>query len=117
MIEELPMPADDWEFVLNELARLRTLPNDWDGEGSPAPLPELVSAAARLARDMQARRHTPPGRVFASQDGTVYFEWYTPLGYQEVEIRSPSIAECRRLARGSDVTELRHLPIPTESLP
>jgi len=97
---------DAWDQLIDELLRIRLLKDDWDGEGSEAPHPALVHGAIKLAQALKAGRNTPANRVSVSVNGTVYFEWYTPLGYQEIEVTSPLDAESRWVEKGSEVTEV-----------
>lgn len=98
--------AQTWHSLIDELLRIRNLPDDWDGEGTEAPHPALVDGAITLAQDLQANGSPPAARVIAGVNGTIYFEWHTPFGYQEIEVLSPMDAECRRVRKGSDVTEV-----------
>jgi hypothetical protein len=102
-------PARSWHPLIVELHRIRKLEDDWDGEGTEAPHPALVDGAITLAQYLQANRTRPADRVIAGVNGTIYFEWHTPLGYQEIEVLSPMDAECRRVRKGSDATEVIHL--------
>jgi hypothetical protein len=95
--------------LIDELLRLRNLEDDWDGEGTEAPHPSLVDGAITLAQNLEARGCPPAERVIASVNGTIYFEWHTPLGYQEIEVTSPLDAECRWVQEGSDVTTVVRL--------
>lgn len=97
-------PFRGWTAVIDELLRIRTLADDWDGEGTEAPHPSLVDGAITLAQSLEARGLPPADRVLAGVNGTVYFEWHTPLGYQEIEVTSPLDAECRWVEKGSDAT-------------
>src|SRR5262245_19564894 len=99
-------PAHRWSQLIDELLRIRNLKDDWDGEGTEAPHPALVDGAITLAQTLEARGHSPADRVIASVNGTVYFEWHTPLGYQEIEVTSPIDAECRWVEKGSDITKV-----------
>jgi hypothetical protein len=89
--------------LIDELLRIRNLEDDWDGEGTEAPHPALVDRAVTLAQSLEASGHQPADRVIAGVNGTVYFEWHTPLGYQEIEVTSPLDAECRWVPKGSAV--------------
>ena len=101
--------AQTWQLLLDELLRIRNLKDDWDGEGTEAPHPALVDGAITLAQYLQANGGPPADRVIAGVNGTIFFEWHTPLGYQEIEVTSPMDAECRWLRKGSDVAEVVHL--------
>lgn len=95
-----------WHASIDELLRIRNLQDDWDDEGTEAPHPALVDGAITLAQYLQANGLPPPDRVIAGVNGTIYFEWHTPFGYQEIEVLSPIDAECRWVRKGSDVTEI-----------
>jgi hypothetical protein len=103
-----------WYVLIDELLRIRNLQDDWDGEGTEAPPPALVDGAIILAQCLQAKGYPPADRILAGVNGTIYFEWYTPLEYQEIEyqeieVLSPMDAECRQVRRDSNVTEVIHL--------
>jgi len=98
-----------WEDRTNELRAIRTLPDDWDGEGSVAPSGALVDGAIGLARILQREDESPPDRIIAGVNGTIFFEWYLPVGYREIEVVAPGSAEDRRLQDGSKVPSV--LPI------
>lgn len=101
--------AQNWPRLLDELLRIRNLEDDWDGEGTEAPPPALVDGAINLAECFQTNGVPPADRVIAGVNGTIYFEWHTPLGYQEIEVTSPTDAECRWVRKGSDVPEVINL--------
>jgi hypothetical protein len=98
-----------WRQVLDELLRIRSLEDDWDGEGTEAPAAELVDGAVALAQDLAAHDWPAADRVIAGVNGTVYFEWHTPLGYQEIEVMSPTDAEYRWVRKGSQAAVVAHL--------
>jgi hypothetical protein len=102
-------PAHTWGSLIDDLLRIRHLEDDWDGEGTEAPHPALVDGAITLAQSLEASGYPPADRAVVSVNGTVYFEWHTPLGYQEVEVTSPLDAECRWVQKGSDVTTVVRL--------
>jgi hypothetical protein len=102
-------PAHGWDRLIDELLRIRNLSDDWDGEGSEAPDPALVDGAITLAQTLQAGGDSPAERVLASVNGTIYFEWHTPLGYREVEVTSPLDAESRFVRTGSNEVEVVRL--------
>jgi hypothetical protein len=58
--------------------------------GCEVPDPTLVDAALSLSRVLQ-----PADRVIASVNGTIYFEYYLPDGYLEIEVTSQHDAEFR----------------------
>jgi hypothetical protein len=97
--------------LIDELLHIRNLEDDWDGEGTEAPHPNLVDAAIILAQNLAAGGFPPAERVIASVNGTIYFEWHTPLGYEEIEVMSPLDAEYRWVPKGSDETTIVGLPL------
>jgi hypothetical protein len=111
-----PGSADDratrvrgWSRIIHELQRIRTLEDDWDGEGTAAPAPDLMAWATNLAKALMDQDRPVPDRVHAGVNATVYFEWHTPIGYREIEVVSPAEAECRFVRAGSDTTEVVRL--------
>lgn len=89
--------ASSWDELADDLLRLRSLGNDWDGQGAAAPHLSLVVAALRLLLSLRARPDMAvPDRVLAGVDGTIVFEWHTPLTHEEIEVVAPTIAEYRR---------------------
>jgi hypothetical protein len=96
--------AHTWGQLIDELLRIRNLQDDWDGEGTEAPHPALVDGAITLAQTLEAGGYPPAERVIASVNGTIYFEWHAPQGYQEIEVTSPLDAEYRWVPTGSAVT-------------
>ena len=73
---------------------MRTLPNDWDGEGAEAPRPETVESAIRLMQKLQFEGYDAPDRLIASLRGRIVAEWHprNPR-YVEVEISDVNRAE------------------------
>ncbi len=84
-----------WDRAIDTLLEIRTLKDDWDGLGAPAPAPVVVDTAIRLAGWMQGKDITPPSRVVQSLDGAVVFEWQSDGGRTQldVEVTSPSGGE------------------------
>lgn len=99
----------EWSSIIDELLSIRFLEYDWDGEGAEAPDHALVDWAIALAQRLQGEGIEPPGRVHASVNATVYFEWYTPYGYREIEVVSPTEAEWRIVADGANQAEVIYL--------
>lgn len=101
--------AVEWAATLQRIKELRLLRDDWDGDGSIAPVAGLVEGALALAKQLQLERKDPPDRVVASVNGTIIFEWHTPSGYQEIDVDLPMCAECRWVAEGSDEAVVSYL--------
>jgi hypothetical protein len=99
-------PSRAWSHVIDELLAFRNLEDDWDSEGTEAPHPTVVDGAITLAQEFQAKGLVPPDRVQVSVNSTIYFEWHTSLGYQEVEVLTPIDAESRLIRKGCDVIEV-----------
>ena len=105
-------PDDNgWDEIINQLIDISQLGDDWDGEGSPAPDRGVVSGATKLASVLRADNKPPAGRVTASVNGTICFEWHSPEGYQEIEVESPVYAEQHWVATGAKVAEVTPIVI------
>ena len=98
--------ARRWGEVIDELLRMRRLRDDWDGEGSPSPGSDLVDSAITFAQNL-APRASPPHRVHAGVNGTIFFEWYSPSGYREIELFAPGRAESRSVAGGAESVAIK----------
>ena len=94
--QAVPATAD-WSNIFMELARMRTLTDDWDGDGSPAPAGELVDFALALAGMSSTIGLAQPDLVHAGVNGTIYFEWHAGDVYREMEVTSADAAEFRTL--------------------
>jgi hypothetical protein len=94
-----PQEVRRWSDVIDELLSLYGLKDDWDGEGTPAPGPALVTAALQLAQQLQQRNAPPPDRAHASVNGTVYLEWYLPSHYIETEVVAADRVDTRKTPR------------------
>lgn len=93
-----------WRKAIEELLAMRSLRDDWDGEGAVAPAPGTVEGAITFAQARAAERSTPPDCVTAGANGTIYFEWNSPSGFLEVEVRSAADVEQRFVpAESNDV--------------
>jgi hypothetical protein len=99
-----------WSSIIDELLRIHTLENDWDGEGTIAPDPALVDGAIKLAKYLQGQGMIPPDRVHACVNPTVNFTWHTPLSYIKIEVVSPFRTECRTVREGAEWVELVYVP-------
>lgn len=104
-------PGDGWARILDQLIDIGRLQDDWDGSGSPAPDRGVVAGATKLAVSLRLDQNDPPGRVTASVNGTICFEWHTSDGYREVEVTSPVEAEMCWVASGAATAEVRVLAI------
>lgn len=91
-----------WDQAVEAIWVIRSLKDDWDGEGSEAPHPLIVDGAITFAKALETAGIVPPDRIVAGVNGTVYFEWHTPIGYTELEIVSPTEAEYRSVQHDTD---------------
>ena len=98
--------ASCWNELIDKLFHMESFEDDWDAEGTVAPPLPLVHGAIRLAQILRWENQPPAERVIASVNGTIYFEWHTSLGYEEIEVISPRDAEQRKVKVDSDVLEV-----------
>lgn len=108
----MELPHDgDWAAMIAKLRTFRSLEDDWDGEGSVAPPPELVDCALGTAQNLRWQGVVAPDRVVAGVNGTICFEWHSPLEYHQIEFVSPTEIEGRSMPRGGGeaVTAMRYL--------
>ncbi len=94
----------EWDACIAQIQQFRSYEEDWDGEGAIPPGPELTDAAISLAQWLQRNGENAPDRVVVSGDGTIYFEWYTPIGYYELEMVSPNEFEERMVPSHGGLT-------------
>jgi hypothetical protein len=102
-----------WRPAIDDLLAIRSLEDDWDGQGSPAPHPAIVDAALWFAQSIEESGFPSPDFAVAGVNGTVIFEWHLATGYLEIEVVSPDTAERRWLRSGSDVAESSVLTRPS----
>jgi hypothetical protein len=103
--ERIDGPARTWSDVIDELLAIRKLEDDWDGQGAEAPNPAVVHTALNVALGLRATDMPPAARVIAGVNGTVFFEWFHPTTYLEIEVTAPGQAEGRWVHRESNTTE------------
>ncbi len=98
-------PTRAWTALIDCLLALRDLKDDWDGQGASAPDPAVVDSALRLASRFRSGGERPADRVLADVNGTVFFEWYTPAHYTEIEVVAPGVVEGRRVNTATNTVE------------
>src|SRR5262249_49114411 len=92
---------DHWGAVIDQVAAMQRLGNNWDGLGAAAPSNELLASAVGLAGLLKQRGAAAPTRVVPGTDGAVIFEWQFPDGtYGEIELLRPFYAEVMLLQPG-----------------
>lgn len=83
-----------WMECIYELKRLRSLRDDWDGDGAQAPKPEVVDSIEGLFEALRKKAFGPPSRITASVHGNIVIEWQLNGGsYLEAECSEPYRAE------------------------
>ncbi len=84
-----------WAQRLERLLSIRSLREDWDGDGAGAPIPEVVDAAIYFLDRIHHSEDLPiPDRIVPSPNGTVVIEWQLPPHtYLEAEIATPGTIE------------------------
>ncbi len=82
-----------WEELIANLLDLRSLEDDWDGQGAKAPPQDLVDSAIKLACLLRDNRVIPAHYAIASVNGTVHLEWVKAHRSLDVEIIAPGLAE------------------------
>jgi hypothetical protein len=96
-VETLASPASVlavWHRVIEELQRIRTLADDWDGQGAEAPSREAVDWAVDWVQQMRHYRQAiPPARAVPGVVGEVYLEWQGESFHVVAEITSPARVE------------------------
>ncbi len=100
--EDAATQLDAWNHAIDKLLEIRSLTDDWDGEGAPAPECKLVDSAIRLAGWMQGKDMRPPSRIVAGPTGTVVFEWQSDTGETllDVEVTAPNKGELALFRKG-----------------
>jgi hypothetical protein len=103
---------DQWRQLRSELKSIEELPDDWDGDGSPAPSAEALAIAALLLQDMEAdSQSVPPSRVVPTANGTVCFEWHGGPVQTELDVRGSRGIRLTRITRGARQAEVVHLTL------
>lgn len=77
-----------------KLEQIRSLRDNWDGEGAMAPGEEIVESTIALLNSLQIDGLPPPTRIVASQAASIVIEWQLEHGeHLEAEILEPYRAE------------------------
>ena len=74
---------------------MRSLCDDWDGDGAVAPGVAVVDTALTQAIRLRSKYHNPPDRVIAGVNGSVVLEWFLFNRIEQMEIFSPNEFEVR----------------------
>jgi len=93
--------ADGWKRCIDNLLEIRLLEDDWDGQGTEAPTPELVDSAIILAVLLRQAYLAPPCRTVQSLNGGVILEWqWHDQTTFEIEVVEPFVADVYQLVCG-----------------
>lgn len=95
----------EWGDAIDEMLSIRNYEVNFDGEGSFPPPIEIVDTALRFSELLKNDRFPAPGRVSASVNGTIVFEWYLPHFYHQLEFVLPTEAEATFIL--NDSSEVR----------
>lgn len=96
-----PSAQQRWRRIQQDITRVRSLRENWDGMGTTAPELETVENAAVFAVSLQTNRMLPPTRVVPSPDGSILLQWETDGGYLEAEVSDPGHIEWMLVRRGA----------------
>ncbi|MBI3461648.1 MAG: hypothetical protein HY000_01105 [Planctomycetes bacterium] len=96
----VPHPGQDerWDRIIDELLRLRSFQDDWDGQGAAAPNPANVDSAIEWVQQMgRYPQAIPPTQVVPGVAGELLLVWQgTGQGqpfFLEAEICTPRQVE------------------------
>jgi hypothetical protein len=79
--------AAQWDRLLDDLLRLRTLEEDWDGQGASALDPANVDRAIAWVQQMRRwEQALPPARVVPGVTGELILEWQADSFYLAAEL-------------------------------
>jgi len=90
-----------WKDCAVELVNMRSLGDDWDGEGAEAPSGALIDSALDLSFRLVDLGISPPDRLSAAPDGSVILEWQLPELYFEIEVVDPDRVEVMSIRQGA----------------
>jgi len=82
-----------WSAWIDELLTIRQLEDDWDGQGAPAPVTDVVDSSLILALLMRREGIAAPNLVTQGPSGRVHFDWLPGDGkYVELQVSAPNQA-------------------------
>jgi hypothetical protein len=98
--------AEEWRKCIDDLLAIRLLEDDWDGQGTEAPKPELVDSAIILAVLLRQKGVEPPCRTVQGVTGNVVLEWqWGQMATAEIEIIEPYLADVYVMVPGQEVEQ------------
>ena len=84
-------PGRTWREVTDELLRLHSLQNDWDGLGAVSPSAEVVQTCLELMRVVRDHEISPPTLLRPAPNGSLVFEWKLGEARVELEVSDDSL--------------------------
>jgi len=97
--------SEAWMKCIDRLLAIRSLEDDWDGQGTPAPGQRLVESAIILAALLrQGGLRAPDLTVQTPAEGVVFDWWGSNRSLFEIEVSDPYIAHVCRSADDGDPT-------------
>ena len=98
--------ADGWKRCIDSLLAVRELKDDWDGQSTPAPPPDVVDSATVLAVLLRQHGVRPPTVTVQGVAGDVAFEWqWADQTSLTLEVAEPALASLTRVTREGVVTK------------
>jgi len=99
--DERAAQAAGWKKCIDALLDVRVLEDDWDGQGAPAPPPEVVDSAIVLAVLLRQRHVAPPNVTVQGVNRDVLFHWQWVDGtFFEIEVIEPGLADAYLMPSG-----------------
>lgn len=94
-----PSESEAWMKCIDRLLAIRSLEDDWDGQGTPAPGQRLVESAIILAALLrQGGLRAPDHTVQTPAEGVVFDWWGLNHSLFEIEVSEPYVAHVFRSA-------------------
>lgn len=100
-----------WPYVIQALSALRSLGDNWDGEGSKAPSLATILRAIEVAHLLELASIPVPTTAVAARSGGILISWEDGAEYKEIEVLGPDQVEWMYIAPGSPPI---HCEIPFE---
>lgn len=90
-----------WQKIIDDIAAMQQLADDWDGQGAQRPTEELVRSAVGLGSLLQEIGVDAPSAVAPSATGSLLLVWQGPgESYCEIELTEPFHGEVMVLEPG-----------------
>lgn len=86
MPENSNLRSEETSTWINDLYRIMSLSEDWDGLGAVAPSPLALRAAIELLEQLVSDDVPPPDRVLPTPMGAILIEWQRKEAYLEATV-------------------------------